>query len=48
MEKNINIRMNYGKMNEPNINKFYSFLLCLFNIKELYNQLTIYYNNAKI
>jgi hypothetical protein len=47
IEENINIRMNYVKINEPNINKFYSFLLCLFNIKELYNQLTIYYNKDK-
>jgi hypothetical protein len=47
-QENINIRINKnkGEMNQQKIDKFYSFLFCLFNIKNMYNnQLKI--NNEK-
>ena len=48
MEKNINIRMNANEMKDIKFDKFYSFLLCLYNIKELYNNLKIYYKDKII
>ena len=52
---NENIKINKNEINDMNkneikdkkIDKFYSFLLCLYNIKELYDKLIIYYNHNK-
>ena len=38
--------MNKIEMNDIKIDKFYSFLLCLYNIKELYDKLMVYYTNG--
>ena len=51
---NENIKINKNEMNDTNKNemkdikfdKFYSFLLCLYNIKELYDKLIVYYTNG--
>ena len=44
MKENKEIRMDKNETNDLKIDKFYSFLLCLYNIKELYDKLIIYYN----
>ena len=46
MKENINIRMNSDEIKDINTNKFYSFFLCLYNIKDLYNQLNICYEDT--
>ena len=48
MKENINIRMSNNEKNDIKTDKFYSFLLCFYNINELYNQLKKYYNDKKI
>ena len=48
MKENINIRMNSDELKEINTNRFYSFFLCLYNIKDLYNQLKLYFKDKKI
>ena len=54
MKENINInidinkRMDINEMHDINIDKIYSFLLCLHNNKEIYNELKIYYKDKKI
>ena len=48
IKENINIRMNKNEMNDIKIDKFYSFLLCLYNNKDFYNNLKLYFTNKKI
>ena len=48
MKENINIKMNSDEIKDINTNRFYSLLLCLYNIKEIYNQLKIYNKDKKI
>lgn len=45
IQENLNIGMISNEMNDIKIDKFYSFLLCLYNINELYNYFTIYYKD---
>jgi len=45
---NINKRMDINEMNDIKIDKIYSFLLCLYNNKEIYNELKQYYKDKKI
>jgi len=48
MKENINIKMNSDEIKDINTNRFYSFFLCLYNSKEIYNKLKIYYKDKKI
>ena len=45
MQEKINIRMNANQMKDIKFDKIYSFLLCLYNIKDLNNNLSKYYND---
>jgi hypothetical protein len=40
-----NIEINQNEMNAIKFDKFYSFLICLYNIKEFYNKLKEKYND---
>ena len=42
-----NMQINKNEMNAQKFDKLYSFLLCLYNIKEFYNKLKSYYNDEE-